>query len=141
MASLSRLVQTSIFALLLAVSAACGAHAGSITTNAPPVATLADGRTGTIAYEALTPRNSRELVNGKTTGKSVIAGVLTLPESANMVGPPNAKVPAMVVVHGSRGLLRNDWEWAKRLNEMGIATFVIDNFTGRGIAETATDRS
>jgi dienelactone hydrolase len=141
MASLSRLVQSSIFAVLLAVSAACEAHAGSITTNDPPVATLADGRTGTIAYEALTPKNSRELVNGKTTGKSVIAGVLTLPELANRVGPPNAKVPAMVVVHGSSGVVHNDWEWATRLNDMGVATFVIDNFTGRGVKETATDRS
>jgi hypothetical protein len=87
MTSPSRLVQLSIFALLLAGSAACGAHAGSITTNDPPIATLADGRTGTIAYEALTPKNSRELVNGKSTGKSVIAGVLTVPESANTVGP------------------------------------------------------
>ena len=47
----------------------------------------------------------------------------------------------MVVVHGSSGVVRNDWEWATRLNDMGVATFVIDNFTGRGVIETATDRS
>ncbi len=47
----------------------------------------------------------------------------------------------MVVVHGSSGVLQNDWDWAKRLNEMGVATFIIDNFTGRGVKETATDRS
>jgi hypothetical protein len=134
-------VQSFVLALLIGVSAARAAYAGSITTNDPPVTALADGRTGTIAFEALTPKNSRELVNGKTTEKSVIAGVLTLPDSANPAEAANAKVPAMVVVHGSSGVLRNDWEWAKRLNEMGIATFVIDNFTGRGIVETATDRS
>jgi dienelactone hydrolase len=134
-------VQSFVVALLIGVSAARAAYAGSITTNDPPVTALADGRTGTIAFEALTPKNSRELVNGETTEKSVIAGVLTLPDSANPAGAANAKVPAMVVVHGSSGVLRNDWEWAKRLNEMGIATFVIDNFTGRGIVETATDRS
>jgi dienelactone hydrolase len=130
-----------VLALLTAVSAACAAYAGSITTNDPPVATLANGRTGTIAFEALTPKNSRDLVNGKAAEKSVIAGVLTLPESANMVGPPNAKVPAMVVVHGSSGVVQNDWDWAKRLNDMGVATFVIDNFTGRGVKEMATDQS
>jgi dienelactone hydrolase len=134
-------IHSSVLTLLLAVSAACMAHADSITTNDPPVATLADGRTGTIAFEALTPKSSRELVLKKATEKSVIAGVLTLPESANAMGTPNAKVPAMVVVHGSSGVLRNDWEWAKRMNELGIASFVIDNFTGRGITETATDRS
>ena len=47
----------------------------------------------------------------------------------------------MVVVHGSSGVLQNEWEWAKRLNELGVATFVIDNFTGRGVTETATDQS
>jgi dienelactone hydrolase len=134
-------LQSSLLALLIAVSAACASRAGSITTNDPPVATLADGRTGIIAFEALTPKNSRQLVSGKTTEKSVIAGVLTLPESANAPAAPQAKVPAMVVVHGSSGVLQNDWEWAKRLNEMGVAAFVIDNFTGRGVKETATDRS
>jgi hypothetical protein len=141
MASPSRLVQRSVFVLLAVASAGCEAYAGPITTNDPPVATLADGRTGTIAFEALTPKNSRELVNRKTTEKSVIAGVLTLPEAANAAGAPNAKVPAMVVVHGSSGVLQNDRDWAKRLNDMGVATFIIDNFTGRGVKETATDRS
>jgi dienelactone hydrolase len=135
------LFQSFVLALVIGVVAVCAAHAGSITTNDPTVATLADGRTGTVAFEALTPRNSRDLVNGKTTEKSVIAGVLTLPESATAAGAPNAKVPAMVVVHGSSGVLRNDWEWSKRLNDMGIAAFVIDNFTGRGVKETATDQS
>jgi dienelactone hydrolase len=130
-----------VLALLTAVSAACGAYAVSITTNDPPIATLVNGRTGTIAFEALTPKNSRDLVNGKAAEKSVIAGVLTLPESANMVGPPSAKVPAMVVVHGSSGVVQNDWDWAERLNDLGVATFVIDNFTGRGVKETATDQS
>ena len=136
-----RSISSFVLTLLIAVSAACAAHAGSITTNDPPVATLADGRTGTIAFEALTPKSSRDLVLQKLTEKSVIAGVLTLPESANAMGAPNARVPAMVVVHGSSGVLQNGWEWAKRLNELGIATFVIDNFTGRGVAEVATDQS
>jgi dienelactone hydrolase len=130
-----------VLALALAVSAAYAAHAGSITTSEPPVATLADGRTGTIAFEALTPKSSRDLVLRKAAEKSVIAGVLTLPESATAGDAPKAKVPAMIVVHGSSGVLQNEWEWAKRLNELGVAAFVIDNFTGRGVAETATDQS
>jgi dienelactone hydrolase len=133
----ARSIPSFVLTLALALFAARAAHAGSISTNDSPVATLADGRTGTIAFEALTPKSSRELVLRKATEKSVIAGVLTLPQSAT----PNAKVPAMVVVHGSSGVLQNDWEWAKRLNDLGVATFVIDNFTGRGITETATDQS
>jgi dienelactone hydrolase len=126
---------------LLALSAACAAHAGSITATDPPVATLEDGRTGTIAFEALTPKSSRDFVRGKATEKSVIAGVLTLPESAGASDAPKARVPAMVVVHGSSGVLQNGWDWAKRLNDLGVATFIIDNFSGRGVVETATDQS
>jgi dienelactone hydrolase len=136
-----RSFRSFILTLSLAISAACIAHAGSISTNSPPVATLADGRTGTIPFEALTPKSSRDLVSGKASEKSVIAGVLTLPESAGAAGAPQAKFPAMVVVHGSSGVLENGWAWARRLNEMGVATFVIDNFTGRGVKETATDQS
>jgi dienelactone hydrolase len=141
MASLGVSIQSSVLALVLVVSAACATRAGSITTNDSPVANLADGRTGAIAFEALTPKNSRDLVSGKASEKSAIAGVLTLPESVAAAGAPKAKVPAMVVVHGSSGALQNGWDWAKRLNEMGVATFVIDNFTGRGVNETATDQS
>jgi dienelactone hydrolase len=134
-------IPSFVLALVIALSGARPAHAGSITASDPPVATLADGRTGTIAFEALTPRSSRELISGRASQKSTIAGVLTLPQNAAAPDAPKAGFPAMVVVHGSSGVLQNDWAWAKRLNEMGVATFVIDNFTGRGVKETATDQS
>ena len=138
---LNRSIHRRALFLLLVVGAACAAHAGSITSNDPPVATLADGRTGTIAFEALTPKHSLDLVQEKSAETSVIAGVLTLPKSTTAADTPRVKFPAMVVVHGSSGVSRNGWEWAKRLNEMGVATFVIDNFSGRGVRETATDQS
>ncbi len=139
--SVSVSISSFALAFIVALSGARAAHAGSITTTDPPVASLADGRTGAIAFEALTPRNSRDLVSGRANQKSTIAGVLTLPETAGAPDAPKASFPAMVVVHGSSGVLQNDWTWAKRLNEMGVATFVIDNFTGRGVRETATDQS
>ncbi len=137
----ARSMQSFVVTLALAISAVCVAHAGSISTDDPPVTTLADGRTGTIAFEALTPKSARDLVLRKPAEKTVIAGVLTLPDSAGAEGASQAKFPAMVVIHGSSGVLKNGWAWAKRLNEMGVATFVIDNFTGRGVKETATDQS
>lgn len=110
------------------------ARAGSITPDQPPVATLADGRTGTVAFTALTPKTARALVQRTVTDTSVIAGVLTVPAGAH--GP----VPAMVIAHGSGGVTRGEYDWANRLNALGIASFVIDNFTGRGISETETDQ-
>jgi len=134
------IVMTTIRLVLIAalLADAVPARAGSITTDQPPVATLADGRTGTIAFVALTPKGTRDFVLRQTIDKSVLAGVLTLPEAAR--APGAAKVPAMVVVHGSSGGLQNEWDWARRMNQLGYASFVIDNFTGRGIAETATDQ-
>jgi dienelactone hydrolase len=32
-------------------------------------------------------------------------------------------------------------EWSKELNEIGIATFAVDSFSGRGIIETITDQT
>ncbi|HEY1721897.1 MAG TPA: dienelactone hydrolase family protein [Magnetospirillaceae bacterium] len=110
------------------------AQALSITTDQPPATSLADGRTGTIAFTAPTPKSYRDFIDRRVAETSTIAGVLTLPTYAK--GP----VPALVIVHGSSGVVPNDFEWAKRVNGWGIAAFVIDNFTGRGITETATDQ-
>jgi dienelactone hydrolase len=129
-------MRAGLWALVAAVClAGTNAEALSIIADGPPVATLADGRTGTIGFEALTPKGVRDFVGRRVTDKSVIAGVLTLP--ANARGP----VPALVIVHGSSGVVQNDFDWAKRVNALGLASFVIDNFTGRGIAETATDQT
>jgi hypothetical protein len=115
----ARSIQSFVATLALAISAVCVAHAGSISTNDPPVTTLADGRTGTIAFEALTPKSARDLVMRKPAEKTVIAGVLTLPDSAGAAGASQAKFPAMVVIHGSSGVLKNGWAWAKRLKRDG----------------------
>jgi len=121
------------FALALALAGVGAARAGSITTDQPPVATLADGRVGVVAFEAPTPKSWRELVERSVAVKSIITGLLKMPPGAR--GP----VPAMVIVHGSGGVQPGEWEWAKRLNALGVASFVIDNFTGRGVRETETD--
>jgi len=53
-----------------------------------------------------------------------------------------ARKPAMIIMHGSGGIIAGrEHEWAKRLNEMGVATFVVDSFTDRGISVTADDQS
>lgn len=133
------MLRDALLGLILAAMSIGAARAGSITTSQSPSNTLADGRTGTIAFTALTPKGSRDFVLRQVAEKSVLAGVLTLPEAAR--APGAAKVPAMVVVHGSSGVLKNEWEWAERMNALGIASFVIDNFTGRDVGETATDQS
>jgi dienelactone hydrolase len=73
---------------------------------------------------------------GKKDGKpTMIAGELRIPK------PGTDRLPAVVLVHGSGGIGFNSGMWAEELNKAGLATFVVDSFTGRGITQTITDQS
>ena len=114
--------------LLLAATAATAAD--------PPIQDLADGRTGKIYFESVTPTGFFQLAKHEAMAKTAIFGNLSLPKKAT------APVPAMVIAHGSGGVSneREFW-WADHLNDMGVAAFVVDSFTPRGIRETATDQT
>jgi dienelactone hydrolase len=73
---------------------------------------------------------------GKKDGKpTMIGGELRIPK------PGTDRLPAVVLVHGSGGIGFNSGMWADELNKAGLATFVVDSFTGRGITQTVTDQS
>lgn len=117
----------SVLVLLAAATAAA---------EDPPVPDLADGRTGKIYFESVTPTGLFVLVKRQVTRKTTIFGTLRLPKKAT------APVPAMVIAHGSAGV-SNDREfwWADHLNDIGIAAFVVDSFTPRNIREMGTDQT
>ncbi len=72
---------------------------------------------------------------GKKDGKpATIAGELRIPK------PGADKLPAVVIVHGSGGVGFNYGMWAQEMNKAGFAVFVLDSFTGRGIASTIADQ-
>jgi len=102
---------------------------------AQPAVTLADGRDGRIEFESITPPNFGTLIRRGNLPKLVVTGVLSLPKGTD-------KVPAMVVAHGSNGVTEGrEGRWAARLNENGIAAFVVDSFGPRGVKSTANDQS
>ncbi|OFW97320.1 MAG: hypothetical protein A3D94_10240 [Alphaproteobacteria bacterium RIFCSPHIGHO2_12_FULL_66_14] len=108
-----------------------------LPADAEPVASLADGRAGRIEFPSVTPSGPTELVRRTypATG-SIVAGSLILPPTAG------ARMPAMVIAHGSGGILKGREDaWAARLNALGIATFVVDSFTPRGLKSTSRDQS
>jgi dienelactone hydrolase len=110
---------------------------GSLTacTTAPPVKTLADGGTGRIAFESMTVTTQEFLHGGGSGTPVVITGDLQLPRGAS------GRVPAVVLVHGSAGLTPTVRRWEDVLLKLGVATFVLNSFSGRGIRETFTDQS
>ncbi len=78
----------------------------------------------------------QEFLTGRKEGKPVtLAGELRLPR------PGNDRLPAVVLLHGSGGVGSNVLDWEQYLNAMGVATFVLDSFTGRGIVNTNYDQS
>jgi dienelactone hydrolase len=48
-----------------------------------------------------------------------------------------ARLPAMILLHGSAGVQAGGSDrWARELNDLGIATLIVDSFTERGITST-----
>jgi dienelactone hydrolase len=104
----------------------------------PPPAlhtTLATGPTGRIGFHTVTPTIPEFLQGVRPTATSLIWGDLEFPPGRV------ERSPAVVVVHGSGGIGPREDRWADELRQAGVATFVLDSFTGRGIAFTAEDQS
>jgi len=79
-----------------------------------------------LATQTLT---TAEFLTGKKDGKrETIAGELRIPR------PGTDRLPAMILMHGISGIGGQLDDWSQHLNSMGVATFVLDGFTGRGMA-------
>ena len=90
------------------------------------------------ALQSVTLSDS-DFLSGKKDGLPVtVAGALQLPK----IGTD--KLPAVILLHGSGGVGGSGGmidEWSRELNEIGVATFAVDSFAGRGIVETVTDQT
>jgi poly(3-hydroxybutyrate) depolymerase len=51
------------------------------------------------------------------------------------------KFATVILIHGSGGISAATDRWAQELNSVGIAAFILDSFTGRGIINTNSDQS
>jgi dienelactone hydrolase len=100
-----------------------------------PRADLRDGATGTIAFATQSPTGPEFLRGTTASPPATISGELTLPTGAT------GRVPAVVLIHGSSGVGSNMAVWRSELTGAGMATLIVDSFTGRGVRETATDQS
>ena len=74
-------------------------------------------------------------LRGDKAGPEVLlGGELRLPVGAA------GRVPAVILIHGSGGIGAGPDMWAHILNEAGIAAFILDSFSGRGIVSTVEDQ-
>ena len=52
----------------------------------------------------------------------------------------DGKIPAMLVMHGSGGPAKREYDYAERFAKMGVAAIVIDSFSPRGIKDVITNQ-
>ena len=77
-----------------------------------------------------------QFLTGEVQGKPVmLAAELRIPR------PGNDRLPAGILVHGSGGVNASHDRWAQELNSIGVATLILDTFSGRGIVSTINDQS
>ena len=106
---------------------------------AAPVAAQAQGSSWPGRIEILPVRSQTLpldafLRGDKAAPEVLLGGELRLPVGAA------GRVPAVILIHGSGGIGSGPDMWAHILNEAGIAAFVLDSFSGRGIVSTVEDQ-
>ena len=107
----------------------------SFVLAAPGAALAQVARVEVIPFQTTTLTDQQFLAGQREGKPTTIAGELRIPK------PGTERLPAIVLIHGSGGIGGNVDEWAQFINRMGVATFVIDSFTGRGLVSTMSDQS
>jgi hypothetical protein len=92
-------------------------------------------RTEIRPIETLTLTDQQFLTGDKSGKAAVIAGELRLPQGAA------GRLPAVVLMHGSGGAGAREEFWSKTFNEMGIASFLVDSFSGRGLTSVSANQA
>ncbi len=79
--------------------------------------------------------SDEQFLKGDGGGKQVVVtGVLRIAQGAG-------RLPVVVMIHGSGGMGSNIDLWTREFNEMGVSTFALDGFTGRGLTSVNTDQA
>ncbi len=106
-----------------------------LVSLSPRLSRAQEVRVEVQAFQSVT-LSDQEFLTGRVPGKPVtLAGVLRLPHAGT------AALPAVILLHGSNGISGIEDDWIRVLNGMGVATFMIDSYTGRGITSTVDDQA
>src|SRR5256885_3024239 len=112
--------------LVTALAAACWASAASAQGV---------GRLEIHAIPSVTVSNQQFLTGDRYGKPVIIGGELRLPRGTT------DRFPMVILIHGSGGVSAATDRWAQDLNSVGVAAFILDSFTGRGIINTNADQS
>ena len=97
-----------------------------VETNAQSIPKEIASRVEIYAIPSLTI-SDQQFLTGDSNGKQVtVAGEFRIAQGSG-------KLPVVVMMHGSSGVSATSEAWEHQFNAMGISTFVIDGFSGRGL--------
>lgn len=85
-------------------------------------------------FESMT-LTSDAFLRGEAGKPVMLAGELRIPR------PGIDKLPAVIFMHASGGVNAGVDRWAQDLNSLGVATFIVDSFSGRGLTGLPPDPS
>jgi dienelactone hydrolase len=100
-----------------------------------PIARAQVARTELHAIPTLTLSDGQFLTGDKNGTPVTITGALRIPRLGT------DRLPAVILMHGSGGIGANVDRWSQELNAIGLATFVTDSFTARGILSTVVNQA
>jgi dienelactone hydrolase len=116
-----------IIVALLICSASQSMAAENVVSDLP-------ARTELHSIHTLTLSDS-QFLNGDPNGQETItSGQLRIAQGSG-------RLPVVVLQHGSGGMGANIEMWSRTFNAMGISTFALDGFTGRGLTEVSTNQA
>jgi dienelactone hydrolase len=79
--------------------------------------------------------SDQQFLTGDTNGKPVtVAGEFRIAQGSG-------RLPVVVLMHGSSGVSPTNDAWVHQFNTMGISTFVIDGFSGRGLTAVGPNQA
>lgn len=105
-----------------------------VETNAQSMPRDVAARVELYAIPSLTI-SDRQFLTGDANGKPVtVAGEFRIAQGAG-------RLPVVVLMHGSSGVGASIEPWVHHFNAMGISTFVIDGFSGRGLTAVGPNQA
>lgn len=122
MANMSAPFPMTIAAIVIALSGAPADAQSVARIEVQPISTV-------------TLKTAQILTGDMKGAPATLAGELRIPKLGS------DRLPAVILIHGSGGVGSNVDTWAKEVNSLGIAAFILDTFTGRGIVNTLSDQS
>jgi dienelactone hydrolase len=125
---------TAMRATIAAAVACTGIWLAVVETSAQSIPKEIAARVEIYAIPSLTI-SDQQFLTGDANGKQVtVAGEFRIAQGTG-------RLPVVVLMHGSSGVNGTAEAWVHQFNAMGISTFVIDGFTGRGLTTVSANQA